>query len=143
MKTQNLRLNVQPLANYVCTVQFPWQAFEIKKRNKTKQAPNNIYTFQNTANPSLKRHKKSLQSTGTLSASLLSNFLGKKKQKQNASSRPCDFKKVKHLKYLYLSVLAAQCALQLHMQLAFIPHLCMGENLKYRSPLQLLYITFQ
>lgn len=31
MKTQNLRLNVQPLANYVCKVQFAWQA-----KNKIK-----------------------------------------------------------------------------------------------------------
>lgn len=31
MKTQNLRLKVQPLANYVCKVQFTWQA-----KHKTK-----------------------------------------------------------------------------------------------------------
>lgn len=59
MKTQNLRLNVQPLANYVCKVQFAWQASELKKETKPKQAPNNIYTFENMANPPLKWHKKS------------------------------------------------------------------------------------
>lgn len=32
MKTQNLRLNVQPLANYVCKVQFAWQASELEKK---------------------------------------------------------------------------------------------------------------
>lgn len=37
MKTQNLRLNGQPLANYVCTVQFPWQALEIKNKTSPKQ----------------------------------------------------------------------------------------------------------
>lgn len=33
MKTQNLRLNVQPLANSVCKVQFAWQASELKKKS--------------------------------------------------------------------------------------------------------------
>lgn len=40
MKTQNLRLNVQPRANYVCKVQFAWQASEKKKQQtKTKTSP--------------------------------------------------------------------------------------------------------
>jgi len=47
MQTQNLRLNVQPLANYVCKVQFAWQA-----KNKIKT--NNIYMFENTGNLPLK-----------------------------------------------------------------------------------------
>lgn len=72
MKTQNSRLNVQPLANYVCKVQFVWQTSEEKKtKTKPKQALNNIHKFENTAKPPLKRHEKSLQSSGTLSVSRL------------------------------------------------------------------------
>lgn len=146
MKTQNLRLNVQPLANYVCKVQFAWQASELKK-TKPKQAPNNIYTFVNTVNPPWNgtgNPRRALVRFQPASFHLKIVQFPEKKQVHYL----CDLKIVKYLKYLCLSVRQLSCIIAMCIAIyeysySSIPYLYMGEDLKYRSPLQLLCTTFQ
>lgn len=146
MKTQNLRLNVQPLANYVCKVQFAWQASELKKQNQNK--PQTIFThlwtqwilpWNGTGNP-----RRALVCFQPASFHLKIVQFPEKNQVHYL----CDLKIVKYLKYLCLSVRQLSCIIAMCIAIyeysySSIPYLYMGEDLKYRSSLQLLCTAFQ